>query len=75
MTFSRKKKDDELEEDKKKKHESKLDAKLFSFTTFYYFVSSTAIITSYIQKCLQVQQVLSLVKCIKKTCKYNRYYH
>ncbi|XP_021341779.1 inositol 1,4,5-trisphosphate receptor type 2-like [Mizuhopecten yessoensis] len=35
-TCSRKKKDDELEEEKKKKHQSKLDAKLFSFTTFYY---------------------------------------
>ncbi|CAG2222632.1 unnamed protein product [Mytilus edulis] len=36
QTFSRKKKDDDHEEDAKKPHQSKLDAKLLSFTTFYY---------------------------------------
>ncbi|XP_071092410.1 inositol 1,4,5-trisphosphate-gated calcium channel ITPR3-like isoform X4 [Haliotis cracherodii] len=32
----KKKKDDEEEDGKKKQHESKLDARFFSFTTFYY---------------------------------------
>ena len=36
---SRKKKDDDTEEDKEKKHQSKMDAKFFSFTTFFYAVS------------------------------------
>lgn len=37
-TCSRDKKDED-EDDKKNKHESKLDAKFFSFTTFYYLVN------------------------------------
>ena len=35
---SRKKKDDDTDEDKEKKHQSKMDAKFFSFTTFFYAV-------------------------------------
>lgn len=37
-TCSRDKKDED-DDDKKNKHESKLDAKFFSFTTFYYLVN------------------------------------
>ena len=37
---SRKKKDDDTDEDKEKKHQSKMDAKFLSFTTFYYAVSA-----------------------------------
>ncbi|KAK3086885.1 hypothetical protein FSP39_024881 [Pinctada imbricata] len=33
---ARKKKDDEVDDEKKKPHQSKLDAKFFSFQTFYY---------------------------------------
>ena len=40
MFVSKKKLEEEAEEDKKKKHVSKMDAKLMSFTTFYYFVRS-----------------------------------
>ena len=38
QTFSRKKPEDDQEQDLKKPHQSKLDAKFFSFTTFYYLV-------------------------------------
>uniref|UniRef100_A0A2C9K951 Ion transport domain-containing protein n=1 Tax=Biomphalaria glabrata TaxID=6526 RepID=A0A2C9K951_BIOGL len=37
----RRKPDDEEEEDKKRKHVSKLDARFFSVTTFYYMVGGT----------------------------------
>ncbi|KAL4233980.1 hypothetical protein ACF0H5_005635 [Mactra antiquata] len=36
LCMSKKKKEEEAEEDKKKVHVSKMDAKLMSFTTFYY---------------------------------------
>lgn len=36
---SRKKKEEESDEEKEKEHISKMDAKLLSFTTFYYVVS------------------------------------
>ena len=38
-TCSREKKDED-DDEKKNKHESKLDAKFFSFTTFYYLVKN-----------------------------------
>ena len=42
-TCARKKKDEDAEEDKEKKHQSKMDAKFLSFTTFYYAVSEAIV--------------------------------
>lgn len=38
LCASRKKKEEEADEEKEKEHVSKMDAKLLSFTTFYYVV-------------------------------------
>ena len=47
----RKQSEDDDDDEKKKKHVSKLDAKFFSFTTFYYMVNKLNLVF------LEIQQI------------------
>ena len=47
----RKQSEDDDDDEKKKKHVSKLDAKFFSFTTFYYMVNKLSLVY------LEIQQI------------------
>ena len=72
--MSRRNKDDDDEEDKKRKHVSKLDARFFSVTTFYYMVGWTKQIGSRGFKILEIEirKEKSLYLGFDKTLLLNR---